>query len=119
MMDSSAYRAILDSINSPIVFVDNEHRIQHLNKAARFRYYEIRGYSNLVGESLFNCHSPASQEMIKDIHARLLEGEDEIFLKINKDGEKITVVSVRDPDGEMIGYYERFEPAPETAKCGQ
>jgi PAS domain S-box-containing protein len=109
MMDARIYESILDSINHPIVFVDNDHIIRYLNKPAKIRYYEKRGYSNLIGRSLFDCHSPASRDQIKRIHERLLSGEDEIFLKINKDQEKITVVGVRDSDGRLIGYFERFE----------
>jgi hypothetical protein len=38
-----------------------------------------------------------------------LAGEDEIFLKINKYQEKETVIGVRNIDGQLLGYYERFE----------
>ena len=114
-MDAQKYEALLDSINSPIVFVDNDHIIRYLNKAARIRYYEKRGYSDLIGKSLLECHNPVSQEQIRLIHKRLLAGEDEIFLKVNKDKEKITVVGVRKADGQMLGYYERFEKSSEAA----
>jgi uncharacterized protein (TIGR02444 family) len=109
LMSSKTYDAILDSISSPIVFVDNTHTIKYLNKAARIRYYEKRGVSDLIGKSLFNCHSLLSERAIRDIHARLQAGEDEVFLKVDQDRLKITVVGVRDPDGKLIGYYERFE----------
>lgn len=112
-MDPKTYEMILDSINSPIVFVDNNHIIRYLNKAARIRYYEKRGYSDLIGRSLFDCHNPASQEAIQCLHERLMAGENEIFLKINKDQERVTVVGVRATDGQLLGYYERFEKATE------
>lgn len=108
-MDTQLYEALLDCIDSPIVFVDNGHVIRYLNKAAKIRYYEKRGYSDLIGKSLFECHNPVSQEHIRLIHKRLLNGEGEIFLKVNKDKEKITVVGVRNANGQMLGYYERFE----------
>jgi DUF438 domain-containing protein len=108
-MNTETYKAVLDSINHPIVFVDNEHIIRYLNKPAKVRYYEKRGYSNLIGKSLFDCHNPASEVKIKHLHKRLQQGEDEIFLMISKNQEKITVVGVRDHDGRLIGYYERFE----------
>jgi PAS domain S-box-containing protein len=114
-MDQKIYEAILDSIDSPIVFVDNNHIIRHLNEAARSRYYDKRGYSNLIGKSLFDCHNPASQEEIKRLHERLLAGENEIFLQVNKDQEKITVVGVRAADGQLFGYYERFEKVTEPS----
>ncbi len=101
--------AILDSIRHPIVFVDNDHIIRYLNKAARVRYYEKRGYAEMIGKSIFDCHNSSSVNQIKQLHQRLLSGEDEIFLKVNKDQEKVTIVGVRDIDGKLLGYYERFE----------
>lgn len=108
-MDLSTYEAILDSIGSPIVFVDNDHVVRYLNKAAKVRYYEKRGYSDLISKSLFDCHNPASKEHIKRIHGRLLAGESEIFMKVNRDQERITVVGVRNAEGQLLGYYEKFE----------
>ena len=112
-MDLRTYEAILDSIDSPIVFADNDHIIRYLNKAAKVRYYEKRGYSDLIGKSLFDCHNPGSKEYIKRIHDRLLAGETAIFLNVNKDQERITVVGVRGATGKLLGYYERFEKGAE------
>ena len=109
LLSHKIYDAILDSIISPIVFVDNTHTIKYLNKAARIRYYEKRGVSDLIGKSLFDCHNLISEKAIREIHARLQAGEDEVFLKVDQDQLKLTVVGVRDPDGKLIGYYERFE----------
>jgi len=108
-MDIKTYEAIIDTISSPIVFVDNDHVIRYLNKAARVRYYEKRGYSDMIGRSLFDCHNPTSREAIKSLHERLLAGENEIFLKVNKYQEKVTLVGVRSTDGQLVGYYEWFE----------
>ena len=108
-MNIEIYKALLDTINSPIVFVDNGHVIRYLNKSAKIRYYEKRGYSDLVGTSLFDCHNADSEKQVKQIHSRLLDGENHIFLKVNDDNEKITVVAVRDTAGKLAGYYERFE----------
>jgi len=108
-MHKEIYEALLDTIRSPVVFVDNDHIIQYLNKPAKIRYYEKRGYSDLIGKSLFDCHNKKSEKLTRQIHARLLAGENEVFLKVSKDNEKITVVAVRDNDGHLLGYYERFE----------
>jgi PAS domain S-box-containing protein len=114
-VDAQNYEALLDTIHNPIVFVDNDHVIRYLNKAAKIRYYEKRGYSNLIGKSLLECHNPVSREQIRLIHQRLLDGEVEVFLKVNPDKEKITIVAVRNVDGQMLGYYERFEKNGEAA----
>ena len=108
-MNAAIYEALLDTISSPIVFVDNDHVIRYLNKAAKIRYYEKRGYADLIGKSLFECHNTESEKLTRKIHNRLLDGENEIFLKVSDDNQKITVIAVRDPAGRLIGYYERFE----------
>ena len=108
-MDTKTFEAILDSINSPIVFVDNNHIIRYLNKPARDRFYGKLGYSDLIDKSLFDCHAPSSQEPIKRLHARLLAGENEIFVRAVNDRLKLTAIGVRDEAGKLIGYYERYD----------
>lgn len=108
-MNPETYQALLDTSKSPIVFVDNDHVIRYLNQAAKIRYLKNRGYPELVGKSLFDCHNEQSEKQTREIHRRLLAGEDEIFLKVTRDNEKITVVAVRDTAGQLLGYYERFE----------
>lgn len=109
MKDTETLLAILDTINHPIVFVDNNHIIRYLNKPAEKRYYDKRGYPDLVGKSLFDCHKPESNERVREIHDRMKNGEDEIFLKVSSENENLTVIAVRDKQGALIGYYERFE----------
>lgn len=108
-MDIEIYEALLDTVETPIVFVDNDHVIRYLNKPAKTRYYEKQGYSDLVGKSLFECHNAASEKQVKQIHGKLLAGENRIILKVSDSNERITVVAVRDTSGKLIGYYERFE----------
>jgi hypothetical protein len=108
MISMDTCLAIIDKISHPIVFVSNVHVIQYLNKLAQKRYYEQRGYSDLIGKSLFDCHNSISKNKIIAIHQQLREGTDEVCIGVFK-GEKITVVGVRDPQGELIGYFERFE----------
>jgi hypothetical protein len=109
MISRDTYLAILDTINHPIVFVDTGHVIRYLNKPAMKRYYEVRGYSDLIGKSLFDCHNEDSRKHIIALYERLQAGENEIFLKIGKFNEKITVIAVRETGGTLVGYYERFE----------
>ena len=63
-MDRTIESYILDAIPYPIVFVDTDHIIRYLNKEARHRYYEVRGYDNLIGKSLFLCHGEKSRDAI-------------------------------------------------------
>ena len=107
-MEKEIYEALLNTLQSPVVFVDNDHIIRYLNRAAQVRYYEQRGFSDLVGKSLFDCHNNNSELRMKQIHARLMDGEDRVLLK-NNDTETITVVAVRDHERRLLGYYEYFE----------
>jgi len=120
MISHQTCLAMLDTVHHAIVFVDNGHIIKYLNKAAEKRYYEQRGYSDLIGHSLLDYHNPGSQTQIKEVYRRLQAGEDQVSLGINRYNELTTVVAVRDKDRNLLGYYERFEkvPAASAAEAG-
>jgi hypothetical protein len=101
--------AILDTLPHAVLFVDNDHVIRHLNLPAEKKYYEQRGLSNLIGKSLFDCHAAASRPKIIELHQRLQAGEDEIFLVVTPQNERVTLIAVRDRQRNLLGYYERFE----------
>ena len=100
--------AILDTVDQPLVFVDNEHVIRFLNKPAEKWYYGKRGFSDLIGKSLLDCHAPASQDRIRELYRQLQDGEQEVFVCVNDRNERLTMVAVRDGDGGLLGYYERY-----------
>ena len=109
-MNQDTYQAILDSVKNPIVFVDNDHIIRYLNRSAKVRYYEKRGYSDLIGKTILDCHNSTSAKQITEAHERLQKGENEVYLEPDKNQEKVTViVGVRDVGGILLGYYARSE----------
>ncbi|MFH0783725.1 MAG: PAS domain-containing protein [Pseudomonadota bacterium] len=109
-MNQDTYQAILDSVKNPIVFVDNDHIIRYLNRSAKVRYYEKRGYSDLIGKSILDCHNSISANQITEAHDRLQKGENEVYLEPDKNQERVTVVvGVRDVGGILLGYYARSE----------
>ncbi len=118
MLDIETYEAILDSIHHRLVFVDNTHVIRYLNRAARHWFYQKRGFDDLVGKSIFDCHKPASREKILGLYARLQQGEEAVFVKVTKENEKASMVAVRDAQGLLIGYFERFEQLNPTIPAG-
>ena len=95
-----------DSIPMPIVFVDNDHIIRYLNAKAEVRYYQERGYSDLIGKPLLNCHNDESQRKIIKLYERLAQGEDEISWEDPRKLERFTLVAVRDDHHQIVGYYE-------------
>lgn len=100
---------ILDSIPYPILFVDCDHIIRYLNKTAQYKYYQMRGYDDLIGKSLFDCHNEASRERILEAVEKLKNHGNEIFLGVSVDNHRIYINPVRDETGTLIGYFERFE----------
>ena len=109
MLPEETCLAILDTIDSPIVFVDNDHVIRYLNKRAMKRYYEERGFSDLIGKSLFDCHSEKSKATIIEEYERLKAGEDKVERIDTGRSLRFTTIAVRDKEGNLLGYYEKPE----------
>ena len=102
--------AITDSFPYPIVFADVEHIIRYLNRAAYYHYCIERGYDDLIGKSLFDCHfNPASREMIETVIKQFKKDAKEQFLKTNDRNQRIYITPVLDDNKNLVGYYERFE----------
>jgi len=100
---------ILDSIPYPIVFVDTDHIIRYMNRTAEHHYYGIRGYRDLVGKSLFECHNDISEEKIKAAIEKLKNHGNEVFLGVSVSNQRFYINPVRDDNGKLVGYFERFE----------
>jgi DUF438 domain-containing protein len=108
-MDETTLRLILDALPFPIVFVDTSHTIRLMNKRAKFHYYEERGYRDLIGKSVFECHNETSKERILKIVEQLKNHGREVFLAVTGKNDRLYVTPVRDDAGELIGYFERLE----------
>ncbi len=108
-MKRDTLERILDALPFPVVFVDMDHIIRFMNRRARYHYYHERGYRDLVGKSIFDCHNEKSRERLLDMVAKLRNHGREILLAVNEKNERVYVTPVRDKKGEMIGYFERFE----------
>lgn len=100
---------ILDSYPYKVVFVDCDHVIRYMNKAAKYHYYEVRGYRDLIGKSIFDCHNAHSKQMILEAVEKLKNHGSEKFLGVTPDNQRFYLNPVRDENGELVGYFERFE----------
>jgi len=111
MIDASFMAAILDSLKDPILVADTDHVTRYMNKAAIAHYDERE---SLMGCSVLDCHNELSQQMMKEILAEMHQGLDE---RLITDNEKYRIYMrvVRAPDGEVLGYYERYEPPRKAA----
>jgi PAS domain-containing protein len=107
MIDARLMAAILDSLKDPILVADTEHVTRYMNRAA-MAYYEEG--ADLIGRSLLECHNERSQQMMVDILAAMqTEGLEEQLMTDNEK-HRIYMRAVRDPEGGLLGYYERYEP---------
>ena len=106
MTSTDLMSAFLDSLKDPFVFVDTQHVIRYMNRVARERY---KGRPAEVGRSIFACHNEDSNKTILEVFSRLKQGLDEEIITDNE-GWRIFMRAVRDRDGNLLGYYERYEP---------
>jgi DUF438 domain-containing protein len=108
-MEKSIESYILDSIPYPIVFADTNHIIRYMNKEARHKYYECRGYGELIGNSLLDCHNDASKAYLEKAVTSLKNHGNEIYLGVTSNNLRKYINPVRDENGDLLGYFERFE----------
>jgi PAS domain S-box-containing protein len=108
MVDLEMMKLILDSWKDPFVFVDTEHIIRYMNKSAVAKYGKRWG-NDLIGKSLLDCHKERSRQMIVEILDAMRVGEEERIISDNT-RHRVYMRAVRDKDGQLIGYYERYEP---------
>jgi PAS domain-containing protein len=106
MIDASFLAAVLDSLKDPILVADTQHVTRYMNEAAAVHYEEGR---SLIGRSLLDCHNERSQQMMKEILAEMHHGLEERLITDDEEN-RIYMRVVRDPHGQVLGYYERYEP---------
>jgi DUF438 domain-containing protein len=106
MIDQTTVAAIVHSLKDPLMFVDTSHIIRYMNKAAIEHFDDGAA---LLGRSLMDCHNEKSQETIRETLVAFEAGEDERLIS-DKEDRRIYMRVVRNADGRVLGYYERYEP---------
>jgi DUF438 domain-containing protein len=104
--DAALLTTLLDSLKDPFLFADTGHIIRYMNQAAVTHYKEGAA---LLGRSLLDCHNADSQRQIVEIVAAFQAGEQERLIT-NNEKHRIFMRAVRDSGGQLLGYYERYEP---------
>lgn len=107
------FKGIIDGDEKQIVVCNLSHEIVYMNPAAVKRY-EKSGGADLIGRSLLECHNERSREIIKNTVDKMKS--DKSFNKVfefhkTRDGanDDVYCVAIRDEQGNLIGYYEKFE----------
>ena len=106
MLEPAVMAALLDSLVGPLMYVDTDHVIRYMNKAAIAHY---RGGATLLGSSVLDCHTEQQQAALLEIVEAMQSGEEE-RLTIEDESRRIYMRAVRDGEGRLLGYYERYEP---------
>jgi len=106
IMKNEFYKSLLNSIKEPILVADTKHIVQYMNNAAIKHYEED---DELMCSNLLLCHNEESQKMMIDILAKMQDGLEEEQITDNEK-YRIFMRAVRNEKGELIGYFERYEP---------
>ena len=113
-IDYDLLNAFLDSLKDPFLFVDTNHIIRYMNKTARNHF---KDGANLLNRSLLDCHNEHSRKIISENLEAFKNGEDERLIH-NTEKKRLFMRAVRDADGQLIGYYERYEPPQPGIRLG-
>lgn len=103
------FKSIIEQDRCAVVICGLNHEILYMNPAALKRYGK---HGNLIGKSIFDCHSPDSNDKIREVVAWFAKSRKNNLVytfhneKQNKD---VYMVALRDDNGELIGYYEKHE----------
>ncbi len=105
-IDARFLRSVLDSITDEVLVADLEHTIVFMNRAAVSHYSKGEA---LLGTNLLDCHNAQSNKVILEVLEALRAGEEERLITDNSK-HRVFMRAVRDADGTLIGYYERYAP---------
>ena len=108
---NEAYKSVLEADKAAVVICDLEHTIIYMNPTAINRY-EKWGGKSLIGQSLLNCHSDKSREMIIKVLDWFKASKDNniVYTSYNeKENKDVYMVALRNESGELIAYYEKHE----------
>ena len=112
LMDlSPLFKSVIDQDRAPVVICDTNHIVVYMNPAAVEHYYK-HGGSAIIGIHIFDCHSPKSGQIIRDVVDWFAKDKDNniVHTFYNEEQNKdVYMVALRDDDGELIGYYEKHE----------
>lgn len=108
---SPFFKAITDADRCAVVICSPSHEIIYMNQTAIERYAG-RGGEKLLGKSLLDCHSAASNQMIQKVVDWFRESPEHnrIYTSYNeRENKDVYMVALRQEDGSLMGYYEKHE----------
>lgn len=108
--ENKMLKSILNAYPYPIVFIDNDYIIRYMNQNAEYHYYKMRGYKNLIGKNMMDCHDhQASKDKIVEYYNKMKSDGKPRFVTVNTENQRMYMQPVKNEKGEWIGFFERFE----------
>ncbi len=104
-------KSVLEADRAAVVICDLDHKIIYMNPVAISRY-EKWGGKNLMGQSLLDCHNERSREMIVKVLDWFKASKENniVYTSYNaKENKDVYMIALRNPEGELIAYYEKHE----------
>ena len=77
-----------------------------MNDPAKRHYSK---WGDVIGKSIFDCHNEYSKGKIEEAFQEFVNGVREVMIT-NSKKHRVYMRSVKDEEGEIIGYYERYDP---------
>ncbi len=91
-----------DTMQAAITVSDHNGQIIYMNEASQ-QLFEREGGNKLIGKSLYDCHSPASVELI---HQIMEQGNNHIYTVQKLGKHKMVLQAPYTRDGEVAGLVE-------------
>lgn len=101
------FKSILDQDKAPIVVCDMQSTVVYMNPSAIARYKR-----DLTGRNLKSCHPAAANEKIERVLEWFKNSRDNNIVytfRNDEENKDVYMVALRDPEGNLIGYYEKHE----------
>ena len=101
------FKSILDQDKAPIVVCDMQSTVVYMNPSAIARYKR-----DLTGRNLKSCHPASANEKIERVLEWFKDSRDNNIVytfRNDEENKDVYMVALRDPEGNLIGYYEKHE----------
>lgn len=101
------FKSILDQDKAPIVVCDMQSTVVYMNPSAIARYKR-----DLTGRNLKSCHPASANEKIERVLEWFKNSRDNNIVytfRNDEENKDVYMVALRDPEGKLIGYYEKHE----------
>ncbi len=101
------FKSILDQDKAPIVVCDMQSTVVYMNPSAIARYKR-----DLTGRNLKSCHPASANEKIERVLEWFKNSRDNNIVytfRNDEENKDVYMVALRDPEGNLIGYYEKHE----------